>query len=180
FVAVLSGFTPTEKIALRLATSEATPRILTIPAITIDGAGGYTLAIPALGLTGGDYTLAALRGAEVVASARFTVVAAPRATPTRPAATPTRPAPTQTRSPIVGPTAAPALPTPPSTGSGGFLPGLPNTGGGAGGGLGGTVAPLLVALSIPLATLALVQRRRKRYALRRITNDREQKSGPER
>ena len=64
FVAVLSGVTPAEKIALRLTTSEATPRTLTVPAITIDGAGGYTLVIPALGLTGGDYTLAALRGAQ--------------------------------------------------------------------------------------------------------------------
>lgn len=175
FVAMLSGFTPAEKIALRLTTSEATSRTLTVPAITIDNTGGYRLSIPALGLTAGDYTLAALRGAEVVVSARFTVTAAPRATPTRPTVTPTHPAPAPTRSPIISPTMSPPIPTPPATGSGGFLPGLPNTGGGSGTGMSGTWAFLLFALFVPLITLGLV-RRRKRYAPHRITNDTERET----
>ncbi len=161
FVAVLTGFTPAEKIALRL--------------ITIDSAGGYSLAIPALGLTTGDYTLAALRGTEVVVSARFTVAAAPRATPTRTTVTPTRPVPTPTRTPIVSPTNTPAIPTPSATGNGGFLPGLPNTGGGAGTGMSGTWVFLLLALFVPLITLGLVQRR-KHDAPRRITNDQERET----
>ncbi len=179
FDAVLSGFTPAERITLRLITSETTPRTLTVPAITIDSAGGYSLAIPALGLTTGDYTLAALRGTEVVVSARFTVAAAPRATPTRTTVTQTRPAPTSTRTPIVSPTNTPAIPTPPATGNGGFLPGLPNTGGGAGTGMSGTWVFLLFALFVPLITLGLVQRR-KHDAPRRITNDQERETATKR
>lgn len=179
FVATLSGFTPAEKIALRLTTSEATPRTLTIPAITIDSNGGYALSIPALGLTAGDYTLAALRGTEAMVSARFSVAAAPRATPTRPAVTPIRPATTPTTVATASPTAPPALPTPPSTGSGGNLPGLPNTGSGAGTGVNTAWGFFLFALFVPLLTLGIVQRR-KRYATRQVTTDQERKKGTKR
>ena len=175
FVATLSGFTPAEKIALRLTTSEATPRTLTVPAITIDSTGGYILSIPALGLTTGDYTLAALRGTEVVVSARFTVTAAPRATPTRPAVTPTPPATTPTKAPTVTPAAPPPLPTPPSTGSGGNLPGLPNTGSGSGAGMSTAWGFLPLALFIPLLALGIIQRRR-RYATRPLATDQEQET----
>lgn len=131
----LTGFTPQETIDLQLGTTESTPRILEIPGIVIGADGSYTLSLIPLGLPAGAYTLTALRGTAVVASVRFAVTA--RATPTRAAATPTR-APITT----VPPTAAPptpvaptaVAPTPPATGSGGALPGLPNTGGGAGNG----------------------------------------------
>lgn len=176
FVAVLSGFVPAEKIALRLSTSEATPRTLTVPAITIDHTGSYTLSIPALGLMAGEYTLAALRGAEVVVSARFTIVAAAPATPTVPTVTPTRSAPTPTQTPTASPTAPPPLPTPPATGTSGQLPGLPNTGDGAGTSMAGFRGSLLVALGASLMALALVQRRRKRALSSTTVHDHEHES----
>ncbi len=126
--AKLTGFTPQETIALQLGTTESTPRILEIPGIVIGADGGYTLSLIPLGLPAGAYTLTALRGPVVVASVRFTVTA--RATPPRAAATPTRAPLTAVPPTAVAPTAV--APTPPSTGSGGALPGLPDTGGGAG------------------------------------------------
>jgi len=113
FTARLTGFEPGEAIALQLAASGTPPLALDLPPITILVDGTYTLSILSTGLTGGEYTLTARRGASIVASATFSV--AIRATPTRPpiVATPTR-----------------AMPTPPPTGDGGYLPGLPNTGGG--------------------------------------------------
>ncbi|MFN8540170.1 MAG: hypothetical protein U0232_22160 [Thermomicrobiales bacterium] len=127
FVANLAGFTPGESIGFRL-TAETTPsRTLDVPTVTIRADGGYRLDITSLLLPAGGYTLVALRQGAVVASAGFTVTAPPPPTP-RPS-TPTRavPVPTATRVPVI-PTAVP--PTVPPTGNGGYLPGLPNTGGG--------------------------------------------------
>lgn len=129
FTATLTGFDTGETITLQLGTVSSPPRMLDVPAVKIGADGTYTLAILPLGLAAGDYTLSALRGTAVVASARFTVVA--RATPTSVPVTPTRNAATPTRAPIAI-TPTPAILTPPASGTGGYLPGLPNTGGGAG------------------------------------------------
>lgn len=136
FVATLAGFTPGEKIMLQLVAETQPPLTLNIPAVTITADGTYALTINALVLLPGSYTLAALREATVVASARFTV--------------------TPPGSPV---------PTPPSTGSGGYLPGLPNTGGG-GAGPASPIPVFLLLLGIPglLAMLALMTHRRKALA----------------
>ena len=162
FVADLSGFNPGESINLRLSTGEATPRNLAIPAIMIDATGRYSLTIPTLGLPPGEYTLAALRGGSVVASARFTVAATPVASPsTRPAPTTTRPAPTRT---TTSPTPTAIVPpTPPSTGSGGYLPGLPNTGGGA---MSGAPTTWLLLSLAPLMIVLVAARRRRSERIR--------------
>ncbi len=152
--AKLTGFTPQETIDLQLGTTESTPRILEIPGVVIGADGSYTLSLIPLGLPAGAYTLAALRGTVVVASARFTVTA--RATPTRAAATPTRMPITAVPPPPIAPTAV--APTPPSTGSGGVLPGLPDTGGGGAGNGPATLTRSFVALAafIGVASFCIV------------------------
>lgn len=160
FAADLRGFTPGETVALRLTTTEATPRSLTIPAITIDAEGSYHLIIPAFGLPPGDYTLAALRGTEIVATARLTVLGAPSATPARPLPS-NSPVPTATR-PL--PTATLPAPTPPPTGSGGNLPGLPNTGDGGSIGVETFWFVPIVVLALALGALRLRRVRGHRVA----------------
>jgi hypothetical protein len=101
FVATLAGFTPGEEIVLQLAAETPQPLTLTLPAVTIATDGSYSLSINALLLPQGDYSLTAMRGIAISASARFSVT--PEASP---------------------------VPSPPATGNGGYLPGLPSTGGG--------------------------------------------------
>ena len=137
FVAHLAGFTPGEQIAFRLAAESESPGPLAIPAVTIRADGTYDLSILGLALPQGGYTLTALRASAAVATARFTVT--PPGTP---------------------------LPSPPATGGGGFLPGLPNTG--AGGPpsplLGGVLLAALGGL-LGVAALARLARRRARPAV---------------
>jgi hypothetical protein len=152
FVATLAGFTPGESIALRLTAEETSPpRTLDVPGVTIRADGGYRLEISSLLLPPGRYTLAALRQGAAVASAAFTVTGG--AAPSPQPGTPTRTAPTAT--PARPPTALPVTPRPPTappTGNGGYLPGMPNTGGGSppsfptGAALAGTLAFLVVCL----------------------------------
>ena len=151
FTARLSGFEPSEAIALQLVASGATPQTLDLPTVTILADGTYTLSILSTGLLGGEYTLTARRGTAVVASATFNVPL--RATPTRPpiVATPTR-----------------SVPMPPPTGNGGDLPGLPNTGGGGGDTSSMSMLPKipLLALFTGVAFLAFRNRARRVIAVR--------------
>jgi hypothetical protein len=132
FVATLTGFTPAEAIVFQLSAEARQPLTLTLPAVTIAADGTYSLSINALLLPVGNYSLAALRGTVVVASAHFTVTAA-----------------------------ASPVPSPPATGNGGYLPGLPSTGGGGPQGMGPVEArTILAGVLALLATLVAVVRRR--------------------
>jgi hypothetical protein len=132
FVATLTGFTPGEGIVLQLVAETPKPLTLTLPAVTIAADGGYSLSINALLLPPGNYSLTALRGTAVSASARFTVT--PEASP---------------------------VPSPPATGNGGYLPGLPSTGGGGAQGMSpGQAMSIVAGLLTLLAMVAGVLYRR--------------------